>query len=65
MPSDKQKWENLKWVGGALVLSAFTWVSWEAIKANRELDRQAALANPKKRKNRTTEKQWIGCCLLI
>ena len=46
MATEAEKWRNLKWVGGALALSAFAWLTLEAVKANREV----ALANPKKRK---------------
>ena len=50
MTTEAERWGNLKWVGGALALSAFAWLALESVKANRELDREAALANPKKRK---------------
>ena len=52
MTTEAERWGNLKWVGGALALSAFAWLALESVKANRELDREATLANPKKRKNR-------------
>ena len=46
MTTEAERWENLKWVGGALALSAFAWLTLEAVKANQEV----ALANPKKRR---------------